>query len=119
MTDHLLTPEDDPAFDQEGLTGYRYPLDNDELELYRVDVTRGHDTYIVSREITHIYRVLDGRGVFTIDGDDQRVEAGDTVEVPPGVEYTYSGSMELLLIMQPPWFEGNEEVTRPNPAVQS
>ncbi|MDY6769467.1 MAG: cupin domain-containing protein [Candidatus Nanohaloarchaea archaeon] len=108
---------DEPAFDQDGLTGYQFPTDNDDFEVYYVDVEQGHDTVIVSQEITHAYYVLDGTGTFTIDGAKHAVEESDFVEVPPGVEYTYSGQMQLLLIMAPPWFEGNEKVIRENPAV--
>jgi len=39
------------------------------------------------------------------------------VEVPPGVEYSYSGSMKILLVSHPRWFEGNERTTRKNPEV--
>jgi hypothetical protein len=39
--------------------------------------------------------------------------------VPPGVEYSYSGSMKLLLVSYPRWFEGNERMTRNNPDVAS
>jgi hypothetical protein len=41
------------------------------------------------------------------------------VEVPPNIEYSYSGSMKLLLIGNPRWFKGNEEVTKKNPDVFS
>ncbi|MDY6766065.1 MAG: cupin domain-containing protein [Candidatus Nanohaloarchaea archaeon] len=108
---------DDPAFDQAGLTGYRFPMDTDEFEVYYVDVDQGHDSFIVSREIIHVYYVIDGSGTFTIDGTEHAVGTDDVVEVPPGVEYTYSGEMTLLLVMAPPWFEGNEEIVRDNPAV--
>lgn len=41
------------------------------------------------------------------------------VEVPPNVEYSYSGTMKLLLIGNPRWFKGNEEITKRNPDVAS
>lgn len=107
-----------PTFSQRGLEGFRYPLENKELEVYQVAVTRGHDNIIISKRCTHIYYVLRGNGIFSIDGADEKARAGDLVEIPPGVEYCYSGRMELLLIMQPPWFEGNEVVVRGNPAVK-
>lgn len=54
---------------------------------------------------------------FTIEDERKDVEPGNLVEIPPGVKYTYSGEMKLLLIMQPPWFEGNEEIKGKNPDV--
>jgi len=45
------------------------------------------------------------------------VAPGLLVEVPPGVEYSYSGSMKIFLVSHPRWFEGNEQTTRNNPEV--
>jgi hypothetical protein len=39
--------------------------------------------------------------------------------VPPGVEYSYSGSMKIFLVSHPRWFEGNERITKMNPEVVS
>jgi|APSaa5957512622_1039677.scaffolds.fasta_scaffold209401_2 hypothetical protein len=36
---------EEPKFTQKGLKGYQYNLDNKELEIYSVDVTKGHDKY--------------------------------------------------------------------------
>jgi hypothetical protein len=47
------------------------------------------------------------------------VAPGLIVEVPPGVEYSYSGSMKILLVSHPRWFAGNERMTRNNPDVVS
>lgn len=106
-----------PTFQQHGLAGYRYPLQTGAFELYRVEVTKGHDYYFKSKTITHTYYILDGAGTFDINGVVQMVKAGDCVEVQPGIEYTYSGTMTFLLMMTPSWYEGNEIRTKPNPAV--
>jgi len=39
------------------------------------------------------------------------------VEVPPKVEYSYSGKMKLIGISKPRWFSGNDRYTRWNPDV--
>jgi len=72
---------------------------------------------LISKKITHIYFILEGEGFFDINGEKKEVKKGMLVEVPPNVEYVYSGKMKLLLITNPPWFEGNEEFTKDNPAV--
>ena len=107
-----------PAFSQKGLKGYAYPLKNKNVEIYYVDVTQGHDNYIISKICTHIYYVLEGEGVFELDGKKTNMKKGELIEIPPNVEYAYSGNMRLLLIMNPPWFEGNEEIIRKNPSVK-
>lgn len=105
-----------PTFEQKGLKGYAYPMENGNMEAYVVDVATGHDTFIVSRKCVHVYSVLQGNGIFTIDGTTYPVNEGDLIEVLPGFEYTYSGTMRLLLLMNPPWFEGNEKIVRNNPS---
>jgi mannose-6-phosphate isomerase-like protein (cupin superfamily) len=107
-----------PTFSQKGLKGYRYDIENKEVEVYLVNVTEGHDKYLISKKITHCYYVLQGKGFFDIEEKKHFVKAGMLIEVPPNIEYVYSGKMKLLLIMNPPWFEGNEKITRNNPSVK-
>ena len=114
---YLKEKSEKPTFAQNGLKGYQYLLDNKELEIYFVDVTKGHDQFLISKKITHIYFILKGEGFFDINGEKKEVKEGMLIEVPPNIEYVYSGKMKLLLVMNPPWFEGNEEFTKNNPAV--
>jgi len=114
---YVLTRPESATFAQKGLKGFQFPLRNKEFEVYFVNVEKGHDNFIVSKKITHLYYIIEGKGYFTIEGNRYDVGPGVVVEVPPNVEYTYSGTMELLLIMSPPWFEGNEQVTKKNPDV--
>jgi len=72
---------------------------------------------MISKALTRIYYIIEGTGAFTIDNQKYDVAPGLIVEVPPGVEYSYSGSMKILLVSHPRWFEGNERMTRNNPDV--
>jgi mannose-6-phosphate isomerase-like protein (cupin superfamily) len=67
---------------------------------------------MISKALTRIYYIIEGTGVFTIDNQKYDVAPGLLVEVPPGVEYSYSGSMKIFLVSHPRWFEGNERTTR-------
>jgi mannose-6-phosphate isomerase-like protein (cupin superfamily) len=116
MSYPLNLPEKE-TFAQRGLKGYRYPTINKEIEIYYVDVKKGHDTFIISKTITHMYYILEGNGYFVIDGQKYNVRSGMFLEVPPNIEYSYSGTMKVLLIMNPPWFEGNETITKKNPDI--
>ncbi len=81
-----------PSFDGEGLFGYTFgPLQQKDLEIYYVEVEKGHDTFIVSKRITRVYYVLCGSGYFTISDRRYDVSHGMLVEVPPKVEYSCSG----------------------------
>ena len=117
---YVLAASSSPSFTLEGLVGYEFqPLKDEDFAVHLLDVQRGHDTFMVSKALTRIYYIIDGTGVFTIDNQRYDVVPGLIVEVPPSVEYTYSGSMKILLVSHPRWFEGNERVTRNNPDVVS
>ncbi len=117
---YVLTTPSSPSFALKGLKGYQFEsLRNQELDIYFLDVERGHDTFVISKKITRIYYIIEGKGYFTIENQKYDVEPGILVEIPPNVEYSYSGAMKLLLIGNPRWFRGNEEVTKKNPDVFS
>ena len=107
-----------PSFDGKGLFGYTFgPLQQRDLEIYYIEVEKGHDTFMVSKRITRIYYVLDGNGYFTIGDRRHDVSRGVLVEVPPKVEYSYSGKMKLIAVSNPRWFSGNDRYTKWNPDV--
>ena len=107
-----------PSFTGKGLSGYMFgPLNEKDLEIYYIEVEKGHDTFMVSKKITRIYYVLSGSGYFTIADRKYDVSPGMLVEVPPKVEYCYSGKMKLIGVSKPRWFRGNDTFTKWNPDV--
>jgi SAM-dependent methyltransferase/mannose-6-phosphate isomerase-like protein (cupin superfamily) len=107
-----------PSFDGKGLFGYTFgPLQQKDLEIYYIEVEKGHDTFMVSKRITRVYYVLSGSGYFTISDRRYDVSTGILLEVPPKLEYSYSGQMTLLGISKPRWFNGNDKYTKWNPDV--
>jgi len=110
---HSLPPI--PSFDGKGLFGYTFgPLQQKELEIYYIEVEKGHDTFMVSKRITRVYYVLSGSGFFTIGDRRYDVSSGMLVEVPPKVEYSYSGKMKLIGVCKPRWSSGNDRHTKWN-----
>src|SRR5271165_5588839 len=117
---YVLAASSSPSFALEGLAGFEFrPLKDQDIAVHLVDVHKGHDTFIISKALSRIYYIIEGTGLFTIDNRKYEVAPGLLVEVPPGVEYSYSGSMKILLVSYPQWFEGNERTTRMNPDVVS
>jgi mannose-6-phosphate isomerase-like protein (cupin superfamily)/SAM-dependent methyltransferase len=113
---HSLPPT--ASFNCKGLFGYTFgPLQQKDLEIYYIEVEKGHDTFMVSKRITRIYYILSGNGFFTISDRIYEVCSGMLVEVPPNVEYSYSGKMKLIGISKPRWFSGNDRHTKWNPDV--
>jgi chemotaxis methyl-accepting protein methylase len=87
------------------------------MDVYYIDSKKGHDFFMVSQKITRIYYILSGKGCFTIANAKYDVQAGMLIEVPPKVEYCYSGEMTMLGISRPHSFAGNDKATRWNPDV--
>jgi mannose-6-phosphate isomerase-like protein (cupin superfamily) len=117
-TSYQLNISASPSFTGKGLKGYMFDgLKNRRLEILFADVEKGHDTFMISKKITRIYYVVEGNGFFTIDGEKLGVYPGMLLEVPPKVEYSYSGHMKLIIISIPPWREGNDRFTKQNPDV--
>jgi mannose-6-phosphate isomerase-like protein (cupin superfamily) len=115
---YVLAASSSPSFALKGLAGYEFqPLKDQNIAVHFLDVQKGHDTFIISKALTRIYYIIEGTGVFTIDNQKYDVSPGLLVEVPPGVEYSYSGAMKIFLVSHPRWFEGNEQTTRMNPDV--
>jgi len=107
-----------PSFEGRGFFGYTFgPLQQKDLEIYYIEVEKGHDTFTVSKRITRIYYVLWGNGYFTINDRRHDVSRGVLVEVPPKAEYSYSGKMKLIAVSKPRWFNGNDRYTKWNPDV--
>jgi chemotaxis methyl-accepting protein methylase len=98
--------------------GYTFgPLDQKDLEIYYIESEKGHDNFVISKKITRTYYILSGNGTFTINGQRYDVNSGMVVEVPPNVEYCYSGKMSLIGLSRPRWFNGNDIYTKWNPDV--
>src|SRR5262245_50339442 len=106
------------AFDGRGLFGYSFgPLKQKDLDVYYIEVDKWHDTFIISKKITRTYYVLSGSGYFTIADRRYDVSSGILVEVPPKVEYSYSGKMKLIAFSKPRWRVGIDKNTKWNPDV--
>jgi chemotaxis methyl-accepting protein methylase len=106
------------SFRGKGLYGYTFgPLKERDLEVLYIESEKGHDTFLISKKITRVYYVLSGKGYFTIADNKYNVGPGMLVEVPPRVEYCYSGKMTLLALCKPRWFRGNDTLTKWNPDV--
>lgn len=117
MAEFLRQAPSSPAFKQRGLSGCQFPLQLSELEIYDVDVEYGHDDFITSPTITHIYYVTHGRGTFVINEEHMPVTMGDLIEIPPGNTFAFSGRMKLLLIMSPPFLQNAIRSVGANPDV--
>src|SRR5580704_5317342 len=103
------------SFRGKGLFGYSFGrMKQKDVEVLLVESESGHDTFMILRGVTRTYYVLSGNGTFTIDGHEYNVSPGVLIEVPPGVEYCYSGRMTMLAFCRTGWFHRRDKFTRWN-----
>lgn len=103
------------SFRGKGLFGYSFgPMKQKDLEVLYIESEKGHDTFMICKGVTRTYYVLAGSGTFTIEGREHSVCPGVLVEVPPGVEYSYSGRVTMLAFCKQSWFRRKDRFTRWN-----
>ena len=118
---YIYTLPTSVSFTGKGLLGYTFgPLKQEDLEVYYVEVEKGHDVFMVSKRITRTYYVLAGNGYFTIDNHEYEVGPGMSKPRRGSARrrvLSYSGKMKLLALSRPGWFSGNDRFTKWNPDV--
>lgn len=103
------------SFRGKGLFGYSFgPMQQKDVEVLYVESETGHDTFMVCRGLVRTYYILAGSGCFTIDGRVYDVGTGMLIEVPSGVEYSYSGRMRMLVFCKQRWFHRKDKWTKWN-----
>jgi len=58
---YVLAASPSPSFILEGLAGYEFhPLKDEDFAVHLLDVTKGHDTFMISKALTRIYYIIEG-----------------------------------------------------------
>ena len=67
---------------------------------------------------TEVYFIIKGRGIMHINKNKEKVNAGDTIYIPPGsvqyIENFSHNSLEFICIVEPAWKPECEEVLEEN-----
>ena len=85
------------------------PKDNPyECGEYFVYASKGHDCFSYNSLSTHVYHVINGTGVFIIDGVEYEAKPEDTFLINPNTVFTYKGNMILTFEMYPSFQEGTD-----------
>jgi gentisate 1,2-dioxygenase len=105
---------EDISFSQDGLNGYKCSLETKNIGLVIEDCYKGHEKYCINKVTTHIYYVLEGEGLFSIDGKKYNVKKEDVIEIPPNTEFVFAGKMKLLLVNTPDFKPEDSVSTRNN-----
>ncbi|MCI8546286.1 MAG: hypothetical protein HFJ44_03545 [Clostridia bacterium] len=73
------------------------------IEVDYIDMINGHEFYQKEAESVHIYYILEGSGIASINEKMYKLESGDTVEIPINTEFAFKGKMKMIEIMNPPF----------------
>jgi mannose-6-phosphate isomerase-like protein (cupin superfamily) len=61
-----------------------------------------------------IYYILEGKGVVYINGEEENVQSGQAIYIPPNarqwIENISDHELKFLCIVTPPWNKGDEEL---------
>ena len=107
MTKYIYSEDETMHVAKHGVDLKLYGPVSDELGFTRVSVKQGHFEEFKSTS-WFIYYVLEGSGVFVLNDEKVLAKQGDIVSVPPNTRIHYFGTMELTLIVTPPWKAENE-----------
>jgi chemotaxis methyl-accepting protein methylase/mannose-6-phosphate isomerase-like protein (cupin superfamily) len=103
------------SFRGKGFFGYSFgPMQQKDLDVLYIESEKGHDTFMICKGVTRTYYVLAGSGYFTIDGREHSIGPGVLIEVPSGVEYSYSGPLRMLAFCKRRWISSKDTWTRWN-----
>ena len=114
MGKYIKKKPEQVTFQQKGLNGYSFDLQNGVFEMSYIDSYQGHEKYCTLKTGAIVYYILEGNGVFKISEEEFLVKAGDVVEIPAGTEFVYAGKMKLILVMTPIFNPDNEIVGKEN-----
>lgn len=114
MSSYVKRFPKEPSFKQKGLNGYKCDLINKYNGVVIEDCFKGHDKYCLDTVSTYIYYILEGEGVFCIEGEKYTVKREDVIEIPPNTEFVFKGKMKLLLITTPDFRPENCKKTKDN-----
>jgi len=109
---HIFHLPNGYSFEKVGIKGKIFDTKNlsDKVEFSIIETENGHETKIIEKECIFSYYILEGTGVFEIDGQKEQCDKGDLVVIPKGLPFQYAGAMKMLLISVPWWFP-EQEVT--------
>ena len=89
-----------------------YGEDIPEVNIVHVRVKEGHYEEFYNVKSTFIYYIINGEGIFYLNGIETKAEAGDLIVIPPKTKIYYFGSMEMTLTVTPTFDEKNERHVR-------
>lgn len=111
MKKHILKLPENYSFEKVGIKGKKFSVAEitQKTGVCQIETENGHDTTIIEHKCDFIYYILDGKGYFVIDGNNENCTRGDLVVIPAGSKFRYVGKLKMLLITTPAFYPEQEE----------
>lgn len=111
MPNKKFTREKAFQFCWKGIKGWSYTsskdLSNGSVAVIEVNGNHGK---VMSKISNRIYYIIEGNGIFIVDGKKLDVKKDDVVIVEKNTPYDYEGKMKLFLVHIPAWDEAQEVI---------
>lgn len=95
----------DKNLSDNGVISVRQYFNSADLENMSVSEihVKGENKVVMNKEFDSMYYILEGEGVFVLEGVDYDVSKGDLVVIPRGFEYKDKGNLKMLCFNSPRW----------------
>jgi mannose-6-phosphate isomerase-like protein (cupin superfamily) len=86
-----------------GIKLWVYRVNRKEAGVAYIEVKDGHFEEFYNKKSTFIYYIIEGKGVFYLDGKKTPAKATDLIVIPPMTKIYYLGKMKMTLTNIPSW----------------
>ena len=115
MAYRKINSADAPTIEKEGVNMKIYGPLNGQMACVRQETTTGHVSEFYNKVSSFIYIILEGHGVYVLDGEPIEVKGGDVLVIEPNTKIFYVGNLKQVLITNPAWKPENEVIVRTVP----
>lgn len=111
---YIFSKGDANHFKKAGVEMWVYMNKNDceEAGFVYQEVDGIHESEFINEKSTFLYYIIEGEGVFVIEGKEYSVKATDVIAIPPKTKFYYKGKMKQILNTVPAWQEKYEKIIR-------
>ncbi|NND65287.1 MAG: hypothetical protein HKM24_04895 [Gammaproteobacteria bacterium] len=88
------------------------------LDVIQVSIDRAFHKEISLGDVTFVYVITEGHGVFFVNNQPHRVAAGDMIVILPGERFWYAGRLKAVLANTPNYTPGSETTHRSVPRAE-
>jgi mannose-6-phosphate isomerase-like protein (cupin superfamily) len=106
----IIHKKDAKIFEKFGVKMHIY--DTGDVSIVYQETEKGHAEEFYNERSAFIYYIIEGKGSWFINGQEQKVNTGDVIRIEPGNKFYYKGKLKQVLITSPKRVAGFEHHVR-------